>query len=161
MHLTRTRMMVSALTMAVLALALAAPAGASTTYGVKAGTWSKRFIYNGCEMRVKWGAEGATGVARARFYSRSLRRCSAAARGGAGPGWMGAVSDTYGDIPVVMPGKREPGAHKDACGAYVEWKASLAKISGLEIDLVNAGHLLNPFFRVAARGRALPNAHAC
>jgi hypothetical protein len=163
MPLNSTRMAVSALTLALLtlALALAAPAGASTTYGVRAGTWSKHFSFNGCQMRVKWGVEGATGVARVRFYTRSLARCRSAARAGAGPGWMGAASDGYGAIAVVMPGTRQPGAHKDACGSYVEWKASLAKISGLQVNLVNSGHLKNPYFRVASGGRALPHAHAC
>jgi hypothetical protein len=60
-----------------------------------------------------------------------------------------------------MPGKRLSGVNKDACGAYVEWKATLPAVTSLQVDLENSGRLKSPFFRVAAHGSQLPHAHRC
>jgi hypothetical protein len=60
----RCRLAAPIVAAAMLALAFGAvPASAFSTYGVASGAWSKRFTFNGCEMRVRWGVESATGVA--------------------------------------------------------------------------------------------------
>jgi len=147
---------------AMLALAFGAvPASAFSTYGVTSGAWSKRFTFNGCEMRVRWGVESATGVARARFYTRHLARCSAAAREGAGPGWMGALAGESSGFAMEIPGRRSSGTHTDACGRYVEWKASAPTVTGLQLNLVHSGRLQNPFFRIESHGSTLPHATRC
>ena len=95
---------------------------------------------------MRWGTEIGTGVARARFYTRTLSRCAAAARAGAGPGWMGALAGEASGFPVVYPAKMGSGTHTDACGRYVECKATAPQATGLQLNLINSGRLKDPFF---------------
>jgi hypothetical protein len=155
------RLLLCTVVAGLLAATAATPASAATVYGVASGAWSHRFTFNGCELRVKWGPEAATGAARARFYTRTLHRCAAANKPSGGPEWMGALASTGSSLPIVMPGKRLSGVDKDACGAYVEWKATLPGLTGLQIELENSGPLKSPFFRVQAHGKPLPHAHSC
>jgi hypothetical protein len=155
------RLLLCSAAVVLLAATAAAPASASTTYGVASGAWSERFTFNGCQLRVKWGTEAGTGVARARFYTRYLSRCRAASEPSGGSQWMGALDSVGSALPIVMPGRRLSGVNHDACGAYVEWKATLPGLTGLEIDLENSGRLKSPFFRVEAHGRPLPSPHSC
>jgi hypothetical protein len=161
---SRRAQLTGVMSIVALAFALAvtaAPAAAATTYGAKAGEWSKRFTFNGCQMRVKWGIENGSGVARARFYTRALAHCRSAADSGAGPGWMGALAGESSGIPLVYPGKRSAGTRKDACGTFTEWKATAPQVTGLQLNLVNNGRLVNPYFRIEASGRPLPHAVRC